>query len=222
MFFIALPVAMLAAVVAGFAPTYYLKAFYGTPALSPLFHVHGLLFTAWMLLLILQPALVAARRVDVHRRIGLGGAVLAAAMTVIAVPVSIDLGQRGAAPPGVPPLVFLVVPLATVVVFPALVGAALYWRRHAAAHKRLMLIATLELIPAGFGRLPILAPFGPLGFFGAADVFLLAIVGYDLATRRRIHPATLAGGLFLVGSQVGRFMIAGTEAWQTFARWLIA
>ena len=213
---------MFGVVVAGFAPTYFLKALYDTPALSPLFHVHGALYTAWMLLLIAQPALVAAGRTDLHRRIGVSGAMLAAAMTVIAIPVSLDLGRRGAAPPGVPPLVFLAVPLATVIVFPALVGAALYWRRRPPAHKRLMLIATLELIPAGFGRWPILAPFGPLGFFGGADVFLLLMARYDLVTARRLHPATLWGGLFLVGSQFGRFMIAGTEGWPSFATWLIS
>jgi hypothetical protein len=213
---------MFGVVVAGFAPTYFLKALYDTPALSPLFHVHGALYTAWMLLLIAQPTLVAVGRTDLHRRIGVSGAMLAAAMTVVAIPVSIDLGQRGAAPPGVPPLVFLAVPLATVIVFPALVGAALYWRRRPAAHKRLMLIATLELVPAGFGRWPILAPLGPLGFFGGADVFLLLMAGYDLVTTRRLHPATLWGGLFLVGSQFGRFTIAGTGSWRSFATWLIS
>lgn len=221
-FFTTLPVLMFTAVFIGFARTYYLKGMYGSATLSPLFHAHGLIFTTWMVLLIAQPLLVAARRTDIHRRIGVFGGILAAAMTIIAIPVSIDLGRRGAAPPGVPPIVFLVVPVATVVVFPALVAAALYWRRNTAAHKRLMLIATMELIPAGFGRWPMLVPYGPLGFFGSADLFLLAILAYDLATLRRPHPATVAGGLFLIGSQFGRFMLGSTDAWQSFAMWLIS
>jgi hypothetical protein len=213
---------MFAAVVVGFAPTYYLKGLYQTRALSPLFHVHGMLFTTWMLFLIVQPALVALRRTDIHRRIGVAGGVLAAAMTAIAIPVSIDMGRRGAAPPGVPPLVFLAVPLATVVVFPMLVAAALYWRRQPAAHKRLMLIATMELVPAGFGRISLLVPYGPLGFFGAADLFLVALAVYDAVTLRRLHPATMIGGLFLVGSQFGRFIIANTDQWTSFATWVIS
>jgi len=221
-FFTTLPVLMFAAVVIGFARTYYLKGIYGSPELSPLFHAHGLMFTTWMVLLMAQPMLVAARRTDIHRRIGAFGGVLAAAMALIAMPVSIELGGRGAAPAGVPPIVFLAIPLATVVVFPALVAAALYWRRNPAAHKRLMLIATLELIPAGFGRWPILAPYGPLGFFGPADAFILAILAYDLATLRRPHPATVAGGLFLIASQFGRFVIGSTGAWNSFATWLIS
>jgi len=105
---------------------------------------------------------------------------------------------------------------------PLLVAAALYWRRNTSAHKRLMLIATMELIPAGFGRWPMLAPYGPLGFFGSADLFLLAILAYDLTTLRRPHPATVVGGLFLIASQFGRMMIGSTTAWQTFAMWLIS
>jgi hypothetical protein len=72
------------------------------------------------------------------------------------------------------------------------------------------------------GRWPMLAPYGPLGFFGGADLFLLAILAYDLATLRRPHWATVAGGLFLIGSQFGRFMIGSTNAWHSFAMWLIS
>ena len=81
-------------------------------------------------------------------------------MVLTALVVAIDLGRRGAAPPGVPPLSFLAVPLATVIVFPALIGAALAWRRQPELHKRLMLIGTLELLPAGVARWPGLAAAG--------------------------------------------------------------
>jgi hypothetical protein len=222
-FYIGLPMAMAVVVFLGFAPTYYLRASYGTAGtLAPLYHVHGFLFTCWMLLLMLQPALVAARRTDIHRRIGRLGMGLAAAMVVAAFAVTLDLGRRGAAPPGVPPEVFLIVPFSTLVVFPALIGSAFLWRRTPETHKRLMLIGTLELVPAGFGRFPALFPYGPFGYFGMTDIFLVAILAYDLVTRHRIHPATLWGGGFLVASQVGRVALGGTETWQAFARWFVS
>ena len=201
---------MALAIFIGFAPTYYLKAAFGTPTLAPLYHVHGFLFTCWMLLLIVQPALVAARRTPLHRRVGVVGGLLAAGMVAAALAVSIDLGKRGAAPPGVPPLVFLAVPLTTVVVFPALIGAALWWRNRPETHKRLMLIGTMELVTAGFGRWPVIGPLGPVAYFGATDVFLLALLVHDRATEGRFHPATLWGGLFLVASQPLRLMVGGT------------
>jgi hypothetical protein len=206
----------------GFAPTYYLKGTFGTPVLSPLYHLHGLLFTCWMLLLVAQPALIAVRRTDVHRRVGAAGAMLAAAMTVAALAVTLDLGRRGAAPPGVPPLAFLVVPFSGVIVFPALIGAALVWRRTPEIHKRLMLIGTLELVTAGLGRWPLLASLGPLASFGLTDVFLLPLLVNDRVTRGRFHPATIWGGGFLIASQVLRIAISGTQTWLAFARWLIS
>ena len=78
---------MLAAVVvfAGFAPTYFLQRVFGTPELSPLLHVHGFLFSSWIAWSVVQTTLVAARRTDIHRRLGVAGAALATAMMVLAV-----------------------------------------------------------------------------------------------------------------------------------------
>jgi hypothetical protein len=76
-FFAGMAIASAVAVFVGFLATYYLKAWWGTPVLPPLVHLHGILFTGWILLLIAQTSLVAARRTDLHRRIGVGGGVLA-------------------------------------------------------------------------------------------------------------------------------------------------
>jgi hypothetical protein len=61
---------------------------------------------------------------------------------------------------------------------------------------------------------------GPLGDYGVTDLFLVALLIYDLMTRRRVHPATLWGSLFLVASQFLRTMVAGTDTWLAFAGWL--
>jgi hypothetical protein len=62
---------------------------------------------------------------------------------------------------------------------------------------------------------------GPLVFFGLTFVFLLAAVLYDLASRRRIHPAYMWGGALLVISVPLRLMISGTQAWHTIAESLV-
>lgn len=70
----------------GFAPSYYLRTEFGRPPLhSSLVHFHGFLFTAWMLLLLAQSALISIRQVKWHRRLGTAGALLAAMMTVIGI-----------------------------------------------------------------------------------------------------------------------------------------
>jgi hypothetical protein len=126
--------------------------------------------------------------------------------------------KGGSAPiPGVSGLSFLAVPLFDMLLFAVLVGTALYFRRRLETHKRLMLLGTITLVGAPIARFHL---GGPPTFFGLSDLFILAIVVYDLATRRKIHPATLWGGLAIVASQPLRLMISGTPAWLAFAGWL--
>jgi len=92
-FFTGLAVTTAALAFVGFAPTYFLKGWFGTPALPTVVHVHGLLMTLWFVLLIVQTSLVAARRTDLHRRFGVVGAVLAVVIVVMTV-VTVISGLR--------------------------------------------------------------------------------------------------------------------------------
>jgi hypothetical protein len=221
-FFSGMAIALTLIAFVGFAPSYYLKAhFHAPPELTPLLHWHGAAFTLWMVLLVAQTSLVASGRIAIHRKLGVAGVLLAACMIVLGGMVAITRAAEGAlGPPGIPPLVFLSVPLVGLVVFAALLGAAIYFRRRPDFHKRLMLIATMELITAAIARWPGVLPLGPLGFFGLTDLLIVVIAIYDYLTRGRIHAATLWGGLFLVVSQPARLFISGTQTWQAIAVWL--
>ena len=208
----------------GFAPTFYLSTRYGGPPLSALRIVHGTLFTGWIVLFNVQVLLIASDRVNVHRALGVIGALLAAAMVPMGVTLAIVSARAGHAPRGIPPLAFLAIPLFDMAVFAPLVAAGIYFRRRADTHKRLMLLATLSLLGAAVSRLSRTVPIahaldaaGPLFYFGVVDLLVLAMVGYDLVTRRRVHPACLLGGLFIVGSQVLRLALSGTHGWLAFA-----
>jgi hypothetical protein len=223
LFYSGMAVALVLTVFAGFAPTYYLRAYFGTKPLIPLLHLHGLVFTSWIVLFLAQTILVAARRTGVHRRLGIAGAVVAALMLLVGTTTAIIRAQQGSAPPGSPsPLVFLIIPLGDMLVFAALVGAGFYYRRRVEVHKRLMLLATISILPAAIARLPFafIQQTGPLAFFGVADLFIVPCLLYDLATRGRIHQATIWGGLIIIASLPLRLVIGGTHAWSVFAAWL--
>ena len=79
-------------------------------------------------------------------------------------------------------------------------------------HKRLVIIATLELVTAAVARWPVISTLGPVAFFGVTDLFVVALAVYDFKTRGRIHPATLWGGLFLIVWQPLRLAIGFTRA----------
>ena len=227
-FYSGMAIAMALTVFVGFAPTYYLRNYFGAPTtvsgavtLTPLAHLHGVVFTGWVLLFLVQTALVAGHRVAVHRRLGIAGGVLAAVMVVLGVTTAIMAAARGSAPPGVDPLVFLAIPLTDMVVFPIFVAGALWWRRYKETHKRLMMLAYISIIVAAVARLPGVLPLGPLGFFGLAFVFLLVAILYDLLSRRRVHPAYLWGGALLVVSVPARLIVSGTAAWRSLAEFLV-
>ena len=78
-FFPGMALLMLATVFWGFARTYYLAGVFRAPLPNWLVHVHGAVFSCWILLLVTQTSLVAANRVDVHRKLGLLGFGLACA-----------------------------------------------------------------------------------------------------------------------------------------------
>jgi len=222
LFFSGMAVAIAITVFAGFAPSYYLKSYFGRPPLPPLLHLHGIIFSSWLVLFVTQTALVAANRTRVHRRLGISGAAIVVLMVIVGTVTAIIRAKQGAAPTGIPPLAFLTVPLADMLVFPSLVGAAFYFRRKVDVHKRLMLLATIAILPAAVARLPFafIQANGPLAFFGLADLFIIPCVIYDIISLGRVHRATVLGGLLIIASQPLRLMIAGTETWLSFAAWL--
>ena len=221
-FYIGMSIAVLITVFAGFAPTYYLRPYFNTAPLMPLLHLHGLVFTSWLVLFITQTMLVAAHRTDIHRRLGIAGGVIAVLMILIGVTTAVIRAKQGATPvPEVSPLSFLVIPLGDMFVFAILIGLGFYFRRRPDVHKRLMLLATIAILGAAIARLPFaIMKAGPPAFFGLTDVFVLTCVFYDLITLKRVHRATALAGLLIVASQPLRLMLGGTNAWLSFAAWL--
>jgi hypothetical protein len=227
LFYSSLAITLALIVFIGFAPTYYLRTFNDAPVtisgktvLSPLAHVHGALFTAWVVLFVVQTALIASHRTKVHQRLGIAGAVLAAVMVAIGLSTAVASAAAGGAPPGAEPLAFLAIPFFDMVLFPIFVGAALWHRRKKETHKRLMVLAYLSIITAALARLPGVIALGPPGFFGLTFLLLLLCIVYDFASRRRVHGAYIWGGGLLVVSVPLRVMISGTDTWMTLAQFL--
>lgn len=230
------PLYLLAAVVvplvvlAGFARTYYLKGFFATPALpSVIVHLHGLIMTAWVVLFIVQVTLVAKRKTKLHQRLGILGAFLAGLVFIVGILTALYAAARfvnapNLVPPGAPPpLPFLVIPLGDMVAFAILVGTALYYRKRLDIHKRLMLVAAVNITVPAIARIPVnfIANGGPLVFFGLADFILLSFLAFDTIRHKRLHPAFLWGTLFVILFQPLRIVLAGTQAWTSFAAALV-
>ncbi|HEV2401323.1 MAG TPA: hypothetical protein VGS27_30590 [Candidatus Sulfotelmatobacter sp.] len=226
-FYSGMAVAMAATVFVGFAPTFYLRFYFHAPtpsgatSLTWLAQLHGALFSSWVVLFIVQTSLVAKHNVAMHRRLGIAGVLLAAAMTVVGLRTAINAAARGATPPGADPLAFLAIPMGDMLMFSIFVASAFFWRRNREAHKRLMLLAYISIVAAAVARLPGVLPPGPLWFYGLAFIFLLIAVVYDLGSRHRVHNAYVWGGTLLVASVPLRLMLSGTGTWRAIAHFLV-
>jgi hypothetical protein len=89
-FFAGMALLILATVFVGFARTYFLAGVFRAPLPNILIHIHGAVFSAWIVLLITQISLVTAGRVDIHRKLGLWGFGLACLMVVLGVLAATD------------------------------------------------------------------------------------------------------------------------------------
>ena len=226
LFFPGIAWVMLIVVFVGFAPSYYLAGALRAPLPSPAIHVHAVLFSLWILLLIAQTSLTAAGRVDVHRRLGIAGFILAGSMLLVGVWAATDSLARGAFPGD--PLAFYVLPLGRVVVFAVLTVFAYRARFDSAAHKRLIIVASTALMTAPIARwhLHNFLRTREFGLRAVAEelsfIFILLLVAYDLWTTRRVHRATACAGAFLIIFQQLTHFFGRTAVWHAFAGWVQA
>jgi len=224
-FFPGMALLILGTVFLGFARSYFLAGLFRAPLPNWVIHVHGAAFSCWILLLVAQTSLVAADRVEVHRKLGLMGFGLACLMVLLGVLASTDLLRRefGQAldDSGLDPKTFYIIPLTDMVIFGTLVFLAFRARCNPPAHKRFILIATIALLIAAVARWPV-------GFIQHNPIwvavlctygFLLLLVLYDLWTLRRVHRVTVWASAFLILVQQVRVPLGRTSAWHVFATW---
>jgi len=197
---------------------------FGGRPLSSLLHVHGIVFTAWILIYFAQTVLVSAGRTDIHRVVGPVAAAVAIAMVPLGVATAIITKQVAAAhhlPPQGPPVVF---PLGAILTFAVLVGAAVAMRNRSAWHKRLMLLGTVAILTTPLARVTRFTHIGltpALGGMVLTDVLLVALGIWDVRSRGRLHPATIWGGGFFLATQALRVALNISPMWQAFSKSMI-
>lgn len=226
-FFLLMAIFFPIVVLIGFAPTYYLKPLFNSPPIPRLIiHIHGFVMASWVALFIAQVFLIRTTRIKVHQRLGLLGIALGLTIIVTGLWTAVAAAKYGSpsAPPGVNPLEFLVVPFFDMVVFAILFAGAVYYRRNAPNHKRLMLLTVINFLPPAIARFPfgLTEAYGPLWFFGVPDLLAIAFLIGDTWYNRKINRVFLVGAIFMIASHWLRLAFSTTETWRSFAGWLTA
>ena len=218
-FFSGMALLMLATVFEGFARTYYLAGVFHAPLPSLIIHLHGAAFSCWILLLVAQTSLISVGRVDIHRRLGIAGFVLAILMVILGVMAATDLLVREG-PPGTDAKFFYIVPLSGMMIFGSLIFFAFRARTNPPAHKRLILVATTALVVAAIVRWPFPIVQSVSAAYRFSYTFLILLVAYDLWSTRKIHRATLWAGAFLIFVEQITQPVGHTTAWHAFSGWV--
>ncbi len=227
-FFVGMSIVLLLIVLAGFAKTFYLRAFFDVPPIPPHVYAHGAVLTSWFLWFCLQTSLVAAGRSDLHRRLGIVGAILGAAVIVANATVLAAIAprlrvllQNGPFEPAVI-IGALWGDFGSLIGFTAFLSSGLWFRRQPEVHKRLMFLASVSIVGPALGRVAHWAVFAEIQMVSLSlsglVFFLAALVTYDLLTAKRVHPATMIGGAFRILLWIGSATVAASEFGQAIVR----
>jgi hypothetical protein len=241
-FYVWIAVAMSATALIGFIPTFWAPMARGAHPPSPIITIHGLVFSAWPLFLVMQTWFMATGRTSRHREVGLIGIALATAMTIFGVMAAINVCQRAAAIGALDAgLTSMILPILEILLFAILVTCAIANIRRPEWHKRLLIVATAMILDASIarpflfylvfhGHMPVPAGFPsppPPVFTGypmflLADLFIIIPALYDWRKRGRPHPAYLIGLAAIVLMRLLRPALSVTPAWRAIASWIFS
>jgi hypothetical protein len=202
-FFFLAHVALLVAVLVGFAPTFYLRPLYSTHPLPIVLYVHGAVLTCWFCLTVLQGWLIRTRRHRVHRQIGFAIAGYAALVVAMGLVADLRMASEIRTPQDADNIVvwgnFF-----SLVLFTTYVSLAVVLRKRSDAHRRLTFLASISIVGPALARFTEW-PIFPGGmnarpYYGVGGLLFLygALIVYDLIVRRRPHPVSWLGTLAML------------------------
>ena len=222
-FYMGMAAAILLLVFLGFFQSFYLRPLFpDNPAASyPKVILHGVVYSLWVVLFAVQVGLVKKGRTDIHRKLGRAAGLLAIAMVVLGVDLTLGAVREGRVDPRFGDKLPLVLPVFDLVLFATFVGLGLLYRNQPQFHKRLMLLAMLNVIGAAIGRLPGATKLGPAMPMLVFISYVAAMAIWDYRSTKKIHKVTLLGGLVSIVSLPLRFVFSETPIWQAFEAWVV-
>ena len=222
-FFLSMTAAIFLLVVWGFSRSFYFRTVMDPPATwidTPgwfgwVFVLHGMVFTMWLALFAAQVVLIGSRRLPLHKRVGQAAWPLYFAMVAIGMFVGTLGAIYGFHDVPFDSVTFSALPWIGMLSFAALAAMGLKERRDPQRHKRLMLLALIVISDAGIARVTYFQQILP-PWITMTPFLLLPPILWDLATLRRVHPATILGSGLVILSLVASIPIGQSAVWHGF------
>jgi hypothetical protein len=194
-FYLGMALAMAFGVFAGFTRTYYARSYFHSPAIPLWVHVHGAVFTGWMLLYILQCLLAMYGCMKLHRSLGIVGGLLASGVVIMGTAIALRQARAGRFFPFPDTYSSLTISFGQMALFALFIYLGLRSRRDGETHKRFILMATQLFFFPAFGRL--LHGINPVTLV-LALCFYFAGPLYDRLSRGPVHRAYKVGVPLLI------------------------
>jgi hypothetical protein len=223
-FYKVIAVALAAFTLVGFSRTYYLRPLFELPPLTLLVQLHGLVFTAWLAVFIAQTRLVAARRVDLHMKLGIAAVALAALVIALGfATMAVKANEPRIHPSGLTPPQFTVIGLFSLGLYAGFLALGLAFRRRPALHKRFMVLAMIAILTPPSSRIltllglrehwSYLVPIMPA-------LFVAWCLVHDWVRNRIVHPVFAIGGVAIVAAWPLRLLVGRMDWYQPVGEWI--
>ena len=197
----------------GFSRTVNASLVHANPPRPLLLWIHAAAFSTWMLFFIAQSALVRAQKVSVHRSLGWFGAGLASVMVFLGFAIAVVMARFDAVvlhQSGTD--AFLAIPFGDIIMFGSCMAMAVYWRKKPEYHRRLVFIATCQLMDAPLDRFDFM--FDHNLSFPTLDCLILLGMTRDWIVDGRVHKVYLYALPALIVVQS-----LAIYAWRVNPRW---
>jgi hypothetical protein len=192
--------------------------------MPPVVHLHGVTFISWMTLLMVQTWLINVKNVALHRSLGTFGIALGTAVLFTGALIALLGFSRpgGSGSPFYYDLMYLSV--MALLGFGFLFTFAIRQARNPENHRRLILFATIPLLPPGINRtyqvlfelnyLPVVGTYLTMAAIAAA------ILAHDWRANGKIHFASKIGAAVVFGQMLLHFPITRSQTFHEVAGFL--
>jgi uncharacterized membrane protein YozB (DUF420 family) len=190
--------------VLGFIPTYF-QPLTEAKSFALIYHMHGFFCASWLILFLVQTALINQRNARLHQKLGFLGVFVALGVMVTLQRVGFVTASREIeTSTGFGANTFLGTVLDSLT-FAGLVVTAIFLRKRIESHRRLMLLATMLLLWVSWVRLRYYFPPFPGNFevfgFGLAMLPIPTFWIIEWRLSGQVHPVMIKAGVLVIFEQ---------------------
>lgn len=210
--------------IAGFTPHYFMpSAFPGMfNPLTPFLMFHAALMAGWMMIFLTQSLLISAGRLAWHKKLGIAAMVVAILVVPTGCMATLIPAEQAVirhTPEMLQRLNVVALETTQMLLFGGMVATAIMRRNRTAVHKRLMLLATLSILPNAIVRLALIGVL-PLQYnweiLAVWALMVLCFIAVDSLRIGRLHPAFAAGAPIAIGALVMAQIVGTSGPWVQF------